>query len=764
MDQNYSDETCFCAKENPETAEPLHFQFKINPKRTKRVQDLYEYVTGSKAGVCIERARYFTESYKKTEAFPATIRRAKAFAHALENVSLYVLPNSLLVGGHASRPNYSPLAPDFSTTFIKKEIIGGDPYFLPERPADKFQVDPAIIEELKEIAEYWDGKNHQAHVYAHLPEEILVAQDKIGVINDLNYVQGGDGHYAPPYDWHLKHGLRHVINEAKAGLERIDLTTNEGLDQQTFYKAVIIASEAMIAWAHRYADLEESMAEKEQDPKRKAELLAMAAIARKVPEFPAESYWEALQSVTFLQLGVQIEDNHQAICLGRFDQVMNEFYVKDLEGKVITRDSALELLENFFIMLSQVERVRSWEDTSFFRGKPIFQNLTIGGINPKTGEDATNEMTYLILDSIQNTRTVQPSHYARWHKNAPEAYKRKLVETIRLGTGFPAVSNDAKYIEAMMNRGYSKEDASDYCIIGCAEPGPPGLRGGRTGAAWYSLAKCMEMALYNGMDPNTGIVLHPNSNGKDLSAFTSYEELWDAFLEQAKYYLHLIIILDNAIDKAYEEYLDEPFSAILACPTTTLVRGKTLKKGGAKYDLTGNQTIGLAVVANSLYAIKTLVFDRKQLTGEQLMHALKTDFKDKTTNPTGPMIQQMCLSVPKYGNDIDEVDFIARDALQMVCEEFPKYKNTRFGRGPIGGVFQASTTTVSSNTPFGFYVGATPDGRNATTPLSDGQSPFRGTDTLGPTAAVSSVSKLNLKLLSEGSLYNLKLSPADLKD
>jgi len=222
--------------------------------------------------------------------------------------------------------------------------------------------------------------------------------------------------------------------------------------------------------------------------------------------------------------------------------------------------------------------------------------------------------------------------------------------------------------------------------------------------------------------------------------------------------------LDNAIDKEYEEYIDEPFSAVLACPETTLARGKSLKKGGAKYDFTGNQTIGIAVVANSLYAIKELVFEQGLITGAQLLHALETNFSDRTTDPTGPMIQQMCLSVPKYGNDVDGVDFIARNALEMVCEEFPKYRNTRYGRGPIGGIFQASTTTVSSNTPFGQYVGATPDGRPAQTPLSDGQSPFRGTDTLGPTAAVSSVSKLNLKILSEGSLYNLKLSPADLRD
>ncbi|QQO09089.1 pyruvate formate lyase family protein [Breznakiella homolactica] len=744
--------------------EPLHFQYAIKAKRTDRIQNLYDYVSSQKAGIDIERARYFTESYKKTEKYPQIIRRAMAFANALDKMTLYILPGSLLMGGHACKPNYSPLAPDFSTDFIKQEIIGGQPYFLPDRPADKFNVDPAIIPELKEIAEYWSGKTHQDHVYAHLPEEVLIAQDKIGVINDLNYVQGGDGHFAPPYKWHIEHGLRDVINQAKDGLEKADPTSSDGMDQRAFYKAVIISCEAVIKWAHRYADLAEETAAKESDPKRKAELLKMASIARKVPEFPAETYHEALQLITFLQLAVQVEDNAQATCPGRFDQVMIDIYRHDIDAKIETYETALELMENFFIMLSQVERVRSWTDTQFFRGKPIFQNLTIGGIDPKTGEDAANEVSMLILDAIQNTRTIQPSHYARWNDKSSPEYKKKVVETIRLGTGFPAVANDKMYMEAMMNRGYSQEDAANYCIIGCAEPGPPGLRGGRTGAAWYSLAKCMEMALYGGTDPNTDICLLKNSNGKDLRTFTSYDELWDSFVEQAKYYLRLHVIIDQAIDKEYEEYIDEPFSAILACPETTLPRGKSIKKGGAKYDFTGNQTIGLAVVANSLYAIRKLIFEDKMITGEQLQHALRTDFTDMTTDPTGPMIQQMCLSVPKYGNDIDEVDFIARDALRMVCDEFPKYKNTRYGRGPIGCHFQASTTTVSSNTPFGKSIGATPDGRKAETPLSDGQSPFRGTDVLGPTAAVSSVSKLELKYLSEGSLYNLKLSPADLRD
>jgi formate C-acetyltransferase len=316
----------------------------------------------------------------------------------------------------------------------------------------------------------------------------------------------------------------------------------------------------------------------------------------------------------------------------------------------------------------------------------------------------------------------------------------------------------------MMLRGYSERDAFDHCVISCAETGASGLRGGRTGGSWFCLAKVLELALNNGKDPRSGVVLNKNRKNKDLSGFESFDEVWQSFKEQIDYYLRMHAILDNTIDKLWEEHLEEPMAAAFGCPQTTLERGKPIKKGGAKYDFTGNETIGLANVANSLYAIKKLVFEDRLITGSQLLHAMQTNFEDMVMDPSGPEIQQMCLAVPKYGNDIDEVDILARDALAYECEELPKYKNTRYGRGPIGGVFQVSTTTVSSNTPFGMITGALPDGRKAWTPLADGQSPMRGTDTKGPTAAVNSVSKLRNEILSEGSLYNLKFLPNDLKE
>lgn len=744
--------------------EPFHFQLYQAPVRTERIDRLYQYVGASKVGMCMERGRIITEVYQKNRDLPPIRLRAAALKEILNNMSIYILPGSLLAGNQASKPNYAPLFPEYAVDFLEEEFIFGRPYFPDERPADRIEYQRNDMPELKEMIQFWKGNTHKDRLYANLPPEAISAQDDVGAVNIVNFMHGGCGHLTPPWPWLFRNGLKEIIRICEDNLEKLETWTIEGIEKRRFYLAAKMVCEALIDYAHRYHRLAAELAEKEEDPKRKAELKELSRICKKVPENPAETFHEALQFMTFVQFGIQIEDNAQGISPGRFDQVMISYYRKDLEEGRLTKDQAVELVENFFVLLSTVERMRSWDDTAYFRGKPIFQNLTTGGIDPATGEDATNELSYIIMDCIANTRTLQPSHYVRWHKNTPEAFKLKIAETIRLGTGFPAVANDDLYIPAMMNRGYSKEDASDYCIVGCAEPGVAGLRGGRTGAAWFCLAKILEVSLYNGWDPRSGVTLHKNSNGKDLATFESFDEVWDAFMDQMRYYAKIHAIMDNTTDRLWEEYMEEPLTSVMGCTNTVLERGKSIKKGGAKYDFTGNETIGTANTGNSLYAIKTLVFDEKKLTGEQLKHALLTNFQDMETTPTGPQIQQLCLHVPKYGNDLEEVDMMVSRVLESVCEELPKYKNTRYGRGPIGGIFQASTTTVSSNTPFGLLTGSLPDGREGGISLSDGQSPMRGTDSKGPTAAVQSVSKCKNIILSEGSLYNLKLLPQDLKD
>ncbi len=744
--------------------EPFHFQIHQKPVRTARIEGMSEYVNASKVGMCMERGCIITKVYQENRDLPPILLRAKALEEILADMSIYILPGSLLAGNQASRPNYAPLFPEYAVDFLEEEFIKGKPYFPDERPADKIEYRREDMPKLQEILEYWKGNTHKDRLYANLPQEAISAQDDVGAVNIVNFMHGGCGHLTPPWPWLFARGLKEIIRICEDEIGKLEMWTVDGIEKNRFYRAAITVCQALIAYAKRYSELAGELAAKETDEKRAAELMELSRICKKVPEYPAETFHEALQFMTFVQFGIQIEDNAQGISPGRFDQVMMPFYEKDVTDGCLTRDSATELIENFFLLLSTVERMRSWDDTAYFRGKPIFQNLTTGGTDPETGEDVTNELSYIIMDCIANTRTLQPSHYVRWHEGTPAEFKRKIAETIRLGTGFPAIANDGLYIPAMMNRGYSLQDARDYCIVGCAEPGVAGLRGGRTGAAWFCLAKILEVSLYNGRDPRSGVTLCCNSSGKDLETFESFAEVWDAFEDQMKYYAKIHAVMDNTTDRLWEEYMEEPLTSVMGCTVTVLERGKSIKRGGAKYDFTGNETIGTANVGNSLYAIKKLIFDERVLTGTQLKHALLTDFADMTTNPTGPQIRQMCLHVPKYGNDIEEVDLLTSRVLEAVCEELSKYKNTRYGRGPIGGIFQASTTTVSSNTPFGMLTGALPDGRPSQMSLSDGQSPMRGTDSKGPTAAIRSVARCKNIILSEGSLYNMKLLPQDLKD
>ena len=739
------------------------YQISTEPVRTERIDRLHRYITSSKYGICVERGRLLTEYYRAHTDEAPIKRRANGMNHVLQNMSIYILPGSMFAGNQASHPRWAPLFPEFDMEWMESEMLNGDPYFPDQRPEDRYILREEDKPAIREICDFWKGQTVTDMLRTRLPKEALATHFQIKAADIGAYFQGGDGHFAPDHPWLIQNGVQAIIDQCEEGLANIDYKNDpECVKKKDFYEAAMISANAIIQFAARYADLAEKLAAEETDETRKRELLEMAEICRHVPKYPARNFREALQFIIFTHICIQIEDNGAGISFGRYDQFMQPYYEAGIADGTLTRELATELTENFFLQIYTCNKVRSWVDTDFFRGVPMFQNLTIGGVDPETMADATNDMSYIALDATYNTRVPQPSLTVRFHKKTPMEFKMRVAEVVRLGTGLPSIFNDEVYTRAMMNRGYEMRDAYNYCIIGCIEPGAPGLLGGRTGGAWLNCTKALEMSLYNGKDPRTGICLHENANGKTLATFESYEEAEDAFKDQMKYYIKMEAILENTIDQVWEEKLEEPMAAIFACPTTTIPRGKPIKQGGAKYDLTGQQTIGTANVANSLYVIKKLIFEDKVITGAQLQHALETNWQDETTTPTGPQIKAMCLAVPKYGNDVDEVDFLARDMMAMIAKELSSYKNTRYGRGPIGGTLHCSTSTVSSNTPFGHVCGATPDGRDAYMPVADGQSPMRGTDVSGPTAAIASVAKLHNELFSCGSLYNMKFSPEEL--
>ena len=743
--------------------ENLSYQISTKPVRSKRIDELFRYITSFESGICIERGKYLTEFYETEPDLPNVLKRARAIEHVLKNMSIYMMPGSLFAGNQTSNPRWAPIFPEFEVEWMEEEFIKGNPYFPDTRPADRYVLRREDMDDIRHICDWWKGKTHVDRLRNRLPKEALLTHYEIKAADIGAYFQGGDGHFATAHEWLINHGLEEMIHLAGQGLDHLDWKNDpEAVKKKDFYEAAIVTANSVIHYAARYAELAARMAAKEADPVRKKELEEIAEMCTHVPAKPARTFKEALQFIIITHICLHIEDNGVGISFGRFDQFMYPFYEKDIAEGRLEREQAVEMVENFFLQIYASNKVRSWQDTDYFRGVPMFQNLTIGGQDPVRKCDATNELSYICLDAIYHTRIPQPSLTVRFHKNTPFEFKMKTAEVVRLGTGLPSIFNDETYIPALLNRGYELNDAYNYCIIGCVEPGPAGLLGGRTGGAWLNCTKALEMSLYNGTDPRTGICLHPNKNGKNLASFESFEEVKEAYKDQIQYYIKMEAILENTIDQLWEEHMNEPMTSVFGCPTTTLERGKTFKQGGAKYDFTGQQTIGTANIANSLYAVKKLIFDDKRLTGAQLKHALETNFQDMESRPTGPQIQALCKGVEKYGNDIDEVDELAREMLAFVANELCSYKNTRYGRGPIGGTLHCSTSTVSSNTPFGKVCGATPDGREAYTAVADGQSPMKGTDTSGPTAAIRSVSKINNILLSCGSLYNLKFNPSDL--
>jgi formate C-acetyltransferase len=441
--------------------------------------------------------------------------------------------------------------------------------------------------------------------------------------------------------------------------------------------------------------------------------------------------------------------------LGRFDQYMYEYYRKDKKRGELTDEDVVELLANLWLKLFSVTKIRPWSHTRFSGGGPTYQNLSLGGITPE-GQDAVNELTMLCLDSVALTRLPQPNVSARHNPKNPPIYLRKCVETIKLGFGMPAMHNDELMIPSLLSRGVSLEDANNYAIVGCIEPIIPGKHGYRAaGMSFTNFPKILEIALNGGRDPRTGILLCRGDG--DLSTFRSFEDVMDAFKCQMTFYVNLRIRGEHIIDYAIEELVPEPFCTGLV--QDCIKRGKTPKEGGAVYDMVTGPETGVTNTGNALAAIKKLVFDEKLIAGTELKETLDTNFE----GPDGERIRQLCLNrAPKFGNDDDHVDFLTRETYMIFIRELEKYKNARYGRGPIGCIAYPCTATISGNVPSGLVVGATPDGRKSGEPLAEGCSPCGGTDRLGPTAVIKSISKMPNILITGGNLLNQKINPSSL--
>lgn len=614
---------------------------------TERMKEFREEVLDEKPYIDAQRAILATLAYKENLNQPRVMVRAKMLEKVLDNMSIYIEDKSLLAGNQATKNRNAPIFPEYTMEFVMNELDQFE-----KRDGDVFYITEKTKEQLREIAPFWQNNNLRARGEALLPEEVRVFMET-GVFGMEGKLNAGDAHLAVNYERILKDGLKGYEKRVKEYKASLDLTDPKSIDKYCFYNAVLIVLEAVRNFANRYSVLAKDLAEKELNQERKIELLEISRICSKVPYEPAETFREAVQSVWFIQLILQIESNGHSLSYGRFDQYMYPYYNRDIKNGTIKESEALELLTCLWIKTLTINKVRSQAHT---------------------------------LSSA--------------------------VET--------------------------------------AVPGKWGYR--CTGMSYINFPRMLLCTMNNGVD------LTSNKRfTKGYGYFTemeSYEELLKAWDKTIREITRYSVIVENVIDKASER--DVPDILCSALTDDCIARGKTIKEGGAVYDFISGLQVGIANMADCLAAIKKLVYEEKKITRQELWNAILDDF----SSPENKKIQEMLIrEAPKYGNDDDYVDQLIVEAYDSYIEEIEKYPNTRYNRGPIGGIRYAGTSSISANIGQGMSTMATPDGRNAFEPLAEGCSPAHNSDKNGPTAVFKSVSKLRTNKITGGVLLNQKMTP-----
>lgn len=685
---------------------------------SKRIQALKDELFKEKRQISLERAKLYTESWKTTEGEPVIIRRAKALANILNKVEIAIKEGELLVGDRTVKPRAGVVSPEMSPYWILEELD-----VFSTRPQDRFEISEEDKEYFKkELYPYWKGRSLKDYCNENIPPHI---KDTVNNrIIALNQTDKGQGHIIPDYTVVLKNGLGGMIDKIKKKLE--DNKDNN------FYRASLITLEASRDYILRHAALAKKMAEKETEPLRKKELEEISRISYKISTEKPESFYEALQLFWYISVILQHESNASSISPGRFDQYMYPYFKKSLEDGVDI-EFIKELLRALYIKFNTIVALRSTESARYFAGFPIGYTIVLGGVDEK-GRASVNELSYIMLEILGDIRLPQPNLSIRVNENTPREFLMKAAEIIRIGTGMPQVFNDEANILAYVNRGVSLQDARDYAVVGCVELSIPGKTYGLHDIALFNLLKVMEVTL--------------KENKKGLEKF---DDLLEAIKNNISRYVKDMVDGSNIVDMAHRECAPTPFLSnfVQGC----IEKGLDVAEGGAVYNFSGVQGIGGPNLSDSLYIIKKAVFEEKKLTLEKLVEILERNWEGNEI-----LRQKFINKYHKYGNDIDEVDYLGSDILSYYCREVEKYKNIR------GGIFQPGSYTVSAHIPLGEAVGATPDGRMAGEQLADGGlSPMVGRDRKGPTAVLKSVSKLDNCLTSNGSLLNVKFSPSTLE-
>lgn len=716
-------------------------------EKSDRIERLKANLFKQMPQVEADRAVLLTQSYMQTEGEPIVTRRAKAFKNILEYLPVTIRDEELIVGSNTKRPRSCQVFPEFSFDWLESEFDT-----MEHRSADPFYISDETKKVLHEVYKYWKGKTTSELATSYLAPETKTAMEH-NIFTPGNYFYNGVGHVTVKYDKVLSVGYKGILEEIRAEKAKQNVGDADFNTKRAFLDAAEMSCEAVITYARRYARLALEMLKKETDENRKRELAIIARNCSRVPENGASNFYEACQSFWFVQMLLQVESSGHSISPGRFDQYMYPYYKKDIESGEITKEFAQELLDCIWVKLNDLNKIRDAASAEGFAGYSLFQNLIAGGQNIY-GEDATNDLSYMCLEATLHVMLPAPSMSVRVWNKSPHDFLIKAAKVTRTGVGLPAYYNDEVIIPSLLSRGLTIEDARDYGIIGCVEPQKAGKTWGWHDAAFFNMCRVLELTFSNGRDTDgtqVGIA------SGDIDTFKTFDDFFEAYKKQMKYCISLLVNADNAIDVAHAERCPLPYLASMV--DDCIKRGKTPERGGAIYNFTGPQGFGIANVADSMFAIRTLVFEQKKYTLHEIKDALDNNFGlDGGENAQKyAAIREDILSLDKYGNDDDNVDMLARRAAYTYTKQIQDFKN------PRGGQFQAGLYPVSANVPLGAQTGATPDGRYAHKPVADGVSPSAGFDTHGPTASANSVAKLDHGIASNGTLFNMKFHPSALE-
>ncbi len=687
--------------------------------------------------VCAERGRIITRVYRETENEDMYSRRAKAIDAILKEMTLFILPDELIVGHISSMQRSAPLFPEFATHWLEEEI---DTFAT--RSEDKMVVLPDVKRViLEEICPYWKNKTFYDRARSLKNQQIQDYLETSAMFN--NFDECGLGHVLIDYEKLLAIGINGIKKQIKAEQETLTVWNKENLQKDRFYRSAYSMCDSVIAFARRYSDLARELADRETDSTRHAELLQISRVCKRVPEFPAESFREALQSFWFLQIILQIYDNGVSVTPGRFDQYMYKYYSADIAKGALTKAEAQELLEAMWVKFIEPVKLYKKDGVKTNAGFPMGQNLTIAGVTPE-GVDATNDLSYRCLEAHSHMLLMQPNFSVRLNNRTPQAFIKRVCEVIRKGSGMPQLINDEVYVPAMLGMGIPLAEARDYAPVGCVEITPLNFFG-RVSAGYINFAKIMEFALNDGKCRLTGRQVGPLTG--EPRQFTTIDEVKQAYRQQMFACLDVSAKLNNMLDMVNEEIMPAPLISLFV--GDCIERGADVTAGGQRYTWTTPYGVGLANVADSFITIQKGIFEQGLFTMDKLIDMLNSNFEGDE-----PLRQYIINKLPKYGNDDPQADAYAK----FVADTF--FDATEGRECYWGGKFAPAMVPVTAYMPCGRGAGALPDGRKSMEPLADGVSPNYGADRHGPTAVLKSVNVIDHTRCIGGEIFNRKFTPA----